>query len=104
MTCDLCGTALDRFGACPGTYELLRLKEFPGEEFGTAAQLVHHLSGEDRVTVTMVNNWRRRDGLRRYEVGRTVYSPLAQASTIERDKSGSTRGVARQLDSALVGA
>lgn len=71
-----------------------------GREYGTAEQIAARLGGD--VTVAMVRNWAQRDGLARHRVGRTVYYPLDQAATIERDKRTSGRGRARRLDAALV--
>jgi hypothetical protein len=103
MTCRHCGSALDTAGRCPGTYPLLDPRR-DGRLYGTAAQLVHHLGGD--VTPAMVNNWRQRDGLERYRDGRTVYSPLDQATSVERDKrvqaEETGRGRPRRLDAALV--
>ena len=76
--------------------------EVKGEEYGTAAEVAAELGGD--VTEDMVRNWARRDGLKRHNVGRTVYYPFAQAAQIEAKKSGSGRGRPRQLDAALVGA
>jgi hypothetical protein len=73
-----------------------------GREYGTAAQIAERLGGD--VTEDMVNNWRQRDGLERHRVGRTVYSPLDQAATIEADKRHAGRGRPRQLDDTLVNA
>jgi hypothetical protein len=102
VTCRQCGSALDATGRCPGDAPLLDPRR-DGREWGTAAQLVHRLGGD--VTLAMVRNWQRRDGLERYRIGRTVYSPLAQARTIERDKrvqvDETGRGRPRRLDAAL---
>lgn len=68
-----------------------------GEDYGTAEEIAHQL-GPD-VTPAMVRNWARRDGLRKHRVGRTVYYPIGQASTIERDKRQSGRGRRRRVDS-----
>jgi hypothetical protein len=75
-----------------------------GREYGTAAQIAHALGGD--VTEAMVRNWARpdREQLARHRVGRTVYYPLDQAATIERDKRRTPRGRPRRLDVALVGA
>ncbi|MEU7771240.1 hypothetical protein AB0C44_07930 [Micromonospora taraxaci] len=73
-----------------------------GREYGTAAELAHRLGGD--VTERMIVNWRRRDGLECHHVGRTVYSPLDQAATIEAAKRHAARGRPRQLDQTLVSA
>lgn len=67
-----------------------------GEEYGTAAELAAVL-GPD-VTPAMIQRWRERDGLAVHHVGRTAYSPLAQAAEIERTKRRSTRGRPRRVD------
>ncbi|MFI6266146.1 hypothetical protein [Micromonospora sp. NPDC051006] len=69
-----------------------------GTYWGTADQLAAAL-GPD-VTVHMIRNWRRRDGLTTI----AGYSPLDQAAEIEAAKRHATRGRPRQLDPALVGA
>ena len=76
---------------------MIRLK---GREYGTAAEIARRL-GPD-VTERMIVNWRRRDGLECHHVGRTVYSPLDQAATIEAQKRHAGRGRPRQLDQPLV--
>jgi ribosomal protein S24E len=73
-----------------------------GAEWGTAAELADRL-GPD-VTEAMIRRWRDRDGLRTVEVGRKVYSPLAQAAQIERDKRLSGTGRPRSLDSCSAAA
>ncbi|WP_420123193.1 hypothetical protein [Nakamurella sp.] len=70
-----------------------------GQEYGTAQQIAARLGGD--VTVAMVRNWAARDGLESIRVGRTVYYPLDQAATIERDKRVGGRGRPRQLDAEL---
>jgi hypothetical protein len=67
-----------------------------GREYGTAQQIAARLGGD--VTVAMVRNWAARDGLESIRVGRTVYYPLDQAATIERDKRVTGRGRPRRLD------
>ena len=99
--CGHCGSKLDATGRCPGVLPLLWQD---GRYWGTRAQLSHHL-GYD-VTPAMLNNWRQRDGLKRYRVGRDVYSPVDQAATIERAKRAGKeengRGRPRRLDDTLV--
>lgn len=73
--------------------------EVAGERWGTAAQIAVALG--DDVTVTMVRNWSRRDGLQRMVVGRMVYYRFAQAADIERAKRLGGRGRPRELDFAL---
>ncbi|MDG4799037.1 hypothetical protein [Micromonospora sp. WMMD980] len=75
-----------------------------GREWGTAVELAARLTGEDIVTERMIVNWRGRDGLECRHVGRTVYSPLDQAATIEAAKRRSPRGRPRQLDEHQVSA
>jgi hypothetical protein len=67
-----------------------------GQVYGTAAEMAEQL-GPD-INAETVRNWRRRDGLKAYRVGVLVYSPLAQAATIEAAKRCSTRGRPRSLD------
>ncbi|MFF0823044.1 hypothetical protein ACFYUR_22005 [Micromonospora haikouensis] len=102
--CPLCRAALTAAG-CPGTQPLLDPHR-DGREYGTAHQLAHRLTGDDVVTVAMIRNWQQRDGLERYRVGRTVYSPLTQAASIERAKrlhaEQGGRGQRRQLDATPV--
>jgi uncharacterized protein YmfQ (DUF2313 family) len=69
-----------------------------GQEYGTAQQLAQAL-GPD-TTAEMIRNWRRRDGLMSHRVGTVIYSPLAAAAAIERQKRLSTRGRPRSLDVA----
>ncbi|MFI1197715.1 hypothetical protein ACH4T9_31265 [Micromonospora sp. NPDC020750] len=99
IRCAHCGSALDATGRCPGDAPLLDPHR-DGRKYGTAAQLVHRLGSD--VTTDMIHNWRKRDGLERYRIGREVYSPLDQAATIERDKRLQTeetgRGRRRRLD------
>ena len=101
--CNLCGARLKANGLCPGTLPLLDPRR-DGRKYGTAHQLVHHF-GTD-VTVAMVHNFRQRDGLERYRIGREVYSPVDQMGRIERDKRVSKeetgKGRPRQLDDTLV--
>ncbi|WKU07996.1 hypothetical protein [Micromonospora sp. HUAS LYJ1] len=73
-----------------------------GREYGTAEQIATRLGGD--VTVAMVRNWAARDGLESIRVGRTVYYPLDQAATIERDKRVTGRGRPRRLDVEAVAA
>ncbi|MEU5946299.1 hypothetical protein ABZ793_12145 [Micromonospora sp. NPDC047465] len=105
MTCWHCGSRLDATGQCPGTQPLLDPRR-DGHLWGTAAQLAHHF-GTD-VTTDMVHNWRKRDGLKRYRVGRDVYSPVDQTASIERDKrlqlEETGRGRPRRLDATLAAA
>lgn len=65
-----------------------------GAEWGTAAEVARRL-GPD-VTVAMVRNWSRRDGLTAVRSGRHVLYPLAHAAAIEAAKRRSTRGRPRQ--------
>lgn len=72
-----------------------------GTYWGTAAELAAAL-GPD-VTVAMIRNWARRDGLRAATAGRTVYHPLDQAAQIEAAKRHAKRGRPRQLDPTPAG-
>ncbi|MEV4767782.1 hypothetical protein [Micromonospora humida] len=102
--CTHCGSVLTITG-CPGQLPLLDPYR-DGRQWGTRAQLSHHL-GYD-VTPAMLNNWRQRDGLERCRIGREVYSPVAQAASIEAAKrlamEDGGRGRARRLDPSLVAA
>ncbi|MDR7278922.1 hypothetical protein [Catenuloplanes atrovinosus] len=66
-----------------------------GEEWGTAAEVANRLG--DDVTVAMIRNWSRRDGLSSATVtganGRpAVHYPLRIAAEIERAKRQGGRG------------
>lgn len=67
-----------------------------GQLWGTPAQLATTLG----VTVAMIRNWRRRDGLP--VVG--GLSPLVRAAEIERDKRQSGRGRRRLAAAGVRGA
>ncbi|MEU5945123.1 hypothetical protein ABZ793_06120 [Micromonospora sp. NPDC047465] len=56
------------------------------------------------VTEAMVRRWRDRDHLTIIRVGRTAYSPLDEAATIEAAKRRSTRGRPRRVDMATAAA
>lgn len=73
-----------------------------GREYGTAAEIAAAL-GPD-VTVAMVRNWARRDGLTSHQSGRTVHHPLDQAADIEARKRLAGRGRRRRLDALVVSA
>lgn len=71
-----------------------------GLEWGTAAQIAARLGGD--VTEDMVYRWRERDGLNVIKVGRTAYSPMAEAARIERNKRISGKGRRRCVDNPQV--
>jgi hypothetical protein len=62
----------------------------------------HHRLGGD-VTEAIGRAWARRDGLTAHKVGRTVYDPLDQAATVERDKRVSTGGARANLTWSRLG-
>lgn len=64
--------------------------------WGLAEELAAAL-GED-VTEEMIYRWRDRDGLTVIKIGRTAYSPLAEAARIEAKKGRSRRGRPRTVD------
>ncbi|MGW1059336.1 hypothetical protein [Micromonospora rubida] len=101
--CTVCRATLDAASRCPGTLPLLDPHR-DDRLYGTAHQLVHALGAD--VTVAMIRNWRTRDGLECQRIGRAVYSPLAQAASIEAAKSRTKRdtgkGRPRRLDVPLV--
>jgi hypothetical protein len=92
MSCGCVGkvTRIGRPSRCPERRTLNLVITLDGRQYGTAAEIAVAL-GPD-VTEAMVRAWARRSTLTAYRVGRTVYYPLDQAATVERDKRLSTRG------------